>query len=84
MGESADSGKATWTVTVKLTKVNQLRQLATQSHPEDAALIEDSLAHAWQCADDPFEPLRSIPGINWKPMSVDIEHLPARPAAHVR
>ncbi|MCT1516839.1 hypothetical protein [Dietzia cercidiphylli] len=76
--EAADRGTATWTVTVKLTDVQVLRRLATRAHPADVDLIADSLAAAWLCAADPFAPLRSIPGIEWRPVSVDIEHVPAR------
>ena len=81
--ESADRGTATWTVTVKLTHVDRLRRLATAAHPDEAALITDSLAVAWQRAADPFAPIRSIPGIAWRPMKVDVEHLPARSAAGI-
>jgi len=84
VGESADRGTATWTVTVKLTDVDRLRRLASQAHPDEAALITDSLAVAWQVAADPFAPLRSIPGIAWRPVKVDVEHLPARTAAGIR
>jgi hypothetical protein len=84
VGEPADRGTATWTVTVKLTDVDRLRGLATQAHPDEAALITDSLAVAWQRAADPFKPLRSIPGITWRPVNVDVEHLPARTAAGIR
>lgn len=76
--EAADRGTATWTVTVKLTDVQVLRRLATRAHPADVDLIADSLAAAWLRAADPFAPLRSIPGIEWRPVSVDIEHVPAR------
>lgn len=82
--DSAGRGTATWTVAVKLTDVDRLRRLATQAHPDDAALIADSLAVAWQRAADPFAPLRSIPGIAWRPVKVDVEHLPARTAAGIR
>lgn len=84
VSESADRGTATWTITVKLTHVDQLRRLAAQAHPDEAASIADSLALAWQRAADPFAPLRSIPGIAWRPLTVDVEHLPARPAAGLR
>ncbi len=84
VGESAERGTATWSVTAKLTHVDRLRRLATQAHPDEAALIADSLALAWQRAADPFAPLRSIPGITWRPITVDVEHLPARPAAGIR
>ncbi|WP_347238989.1 hypothetical protein [Dietzia sp. CW19] len=76
--EAADRGTATWTVTVKLTDVQVLRRLATRAHPADVDLFADSLAAAWLRAADPFAPLRSIPGIEWRPVSVDIEHVPAR------
>lgn len=81
VGESADRCKVTWTVTVKLTHVDRLRRLAIQAHPDEAGLIADSLAAAWQRAADLFAPLRSIPGIAWQPVKVDVEHLPARTAA---
>ena len=71
-------GTVTWTVTVKLTDVDELRRLATEAHPDAAGLIADSLAVAWQRAADPFAPLRSIPGTAWRPGQVDVEHLPAR------
>ena len=76
--EAPDRGPFTWTVTVKLTDVQCLRQLATRAHPADADLIGDDLAVAWQRAADPFAPLRSIPGLSWRPLSVEVEHLPAR------
>jgi hypothetical protein len=76
--EAADRGTATWTVTVKLTDVQLLRRVATRAHPADAVLIASSLAAAWLRAADSFAPLRSIPGIEWRPVSVDIEHVPAR------
>lgn len=76
--EASDRGTLTWTVTVKLTDVQLLRQLATRAHPADADLIGDDLAVAWQRAADPFAPLRSIPGLSWRPLSVEVEHLPAR------
>jgi hypothetical protein len=78
--ESVDRGTVTWTVTVKLTDVDELRRLAALAHPEEAGLIADSLAAAWQRAADPFAPLRSIPGTAWRPGQVDVEHLPARAA----
>ncbi|MFZ5870267.1 MAG: hypothetical protein ACOYXW_07065 [Actinomycetota bacterium] len=78
VGESPDRGTATWTVTVKITDVDRLRRLATQAHPDEAALVADSLAAAWTRAADPFAPLRSIPGIAWRPVKVVVEHLPAR------
>jgi len=74
--ESADRGKVTWTVTVKLTDVDALRRLAADAHPEETGLIANSLAIAWQCAADPFAPLRSIPGSAWRPGQVDVHHLP--------
>ncbi len=80
VSESANRGIAKWSVTIKLRNVDQLRRVATEAHPDDAALIEESLAIAWQRAADPYAPLRSIPGITWQPRTVDVEHLPARPA----
>jgi hypothetical protein len=84
VAESADRGRVTWMVTVKLTDVDQLRRLATQAHPDEARFISDSLAVAWQRAADPFAPLCSIPGIAWRPGQVDVEHLNARTAARTR
>ena len=78
VAESVDRGTVTWTVTVKLTDVDELRRLAGEAHPDAAALIADSLAAAWQCAADPFAPLRSIPGTAWRPGQVHVKHLPAR------
>lgn len=75
--QAPDRGALTWSVTIKLTDVHVLRRLATRAHPEDADLIAGSLAVAWQRAADPLAPLRSIPGIEWQPLSVDIEHVPA-------
>jgi hypothetical protein len=75
---SMDRGTVTWTVTVKLTDLDGLRRLAAGAHTGEAAAIADSLAVAWQGAADPFAPLRSIPGIVWRPGPVDIEHMPAR------
>lgn len=82
--ESPDRGTATWTITVKLTDVDRLRRLATQAHPHEAALIAGSLAAAWERTADPFAPLRSIPGIAWRPVKVVVEHLPASTAHRVR
>lgn len=76
--EIYDRGTITWTVTVKLTDVQLLRRVATRAHPADADLIANSLSVAWQRAADSFAPLRSIPGISWRPVSVDIAHVPAR------
>lgn len=84
VGEAVDRGTATWTVTVKLTDVDGLRRLATEAHPDQAALVPDSLAVAWRCAVDPYAPLRSIPGIAWRPVQVAVKHLPARTAARIR
>ncbi len=78
VAESVDRGTATWTVTVKLTDVGELRRLAAEANPDAAGLIEDSLAVAWQRAADPFAPLRSIPGTAWRPGQVDVQHRPAR------
>lgn len=76
--EASDRGTIAWTVTVKLTNVQLLRRLATRTHPEDADLIANTLSVAWQRAADPFAPLRPIPGIEWRPVSVEVTHVPAR------
>ncbi len=76
--ESDDVGTVTWTVTVKLTDVDQLRRLAIQNFPDEPEAIKNSLAVAWQHAADPFRPVDSIPGITWRPGQVNVEHLRAR------
>lgn len=73
---SAERGALTWTVTVKLRDVNELRRLAAQAHPEEAAEVASSLSAAWRCAADPFAPLASIPGIRWQPGPVEVQHVP--------
>ncbi len=78
VAESVDRGTVSWTVTVKLTNVDELRRLAAEAHPDEAGLIADSLAVAWRLAADPFAPLRSIPGTAGRPGQVDVEHLPAK------
>lgn len=75
--ETPDRGTVTWTTICKLTNVQLLRRIATRAHPADADLIAGSLAIAWQRAADPFAPLRSIPGISWRPGPVEVEHVPA-------
>lgn len=77
-GDSIDHGTATWSVTVKLTDVEALRRLAVRASPDQAAEISASLPVAWPRASDPFAPLRSVPGITWKPGRVVVEHLPAK------
>lgn len=84
VAESVDRGTVSWKVAAKLTDVNQLRRLAIQTHPDEAAEIADSLAVAWKRATDPFAPLRSIPGIAWCPGPVDVEYVRARAAARSR
>lgn len=78
--ESADRGTITWTVTVKVTDVDELRRLAARAHPDESRPITDSLAVAWRHAPNPFAPLHSIPGITWHPGQVKVEHLKARAA----
>jgi len=78
VAEAADRGTLVWTVTVKLTDVEELRRVATRAHPDEAASIAVSLAVAWERAADPFAPLRSIPGIGWRSGRVDVQHLPRR------
>ena len=82
VAESADRGSVTWTVTVKLADVDELRRFAAEAHPEEAGLIADSLAAASRLAADPFAPLRSIPGTAWRPGQVVVEHKPARVAGN--
>lgn len=80
--DSDDRCTATRRATVKLTDVDELRRLAARTHPDESALISDSLAVALQRATDPFAPLRGIPGIIWHPGRVVVEHLSARPTRH--
>lgn len=75
---SVDRATVSWTVTVKLTNVAELRRLAAETHPEEAGLIAGSFAVAWRLAADAFAPLRSIPGTAWRPGQVHVEHLPAK------
>lgn len=82
--DSVDQGKVTWTVTAKLTDVEELRRLAVQAHPGEAEAIAESLAVAWQRAADCFAPLRSIPGISWRPGQVHVQHHRAKKAARTR
>lgn len=84
VADSVDRGTVSWKVTAKLTDVSQLRRVAIQADPDEAAAIADSLAVAWKRATDPFAPLRSIPGIGWSPGPVDVEHVRARAAARTR
>ncbi len=78
IAESDDRGILTWTVMVKLTDVKELRRLAAQAHPEESELIAASMAVAWQHAADTFVPVRSIPGIAWRPGQVEVHHVPRR------
>ena len=71
-------GTVTWSVTVRLRDVSALRRIAVAARPEESPAITQSLAAAWQCAVDPFAPIRSVPGITWQPGAVEILHLPAR------
>lgn len=75
---SDDVCTVSWTVEVRLTDVAEMRRIATQAHPDKAALIRGSLAAAWQHSADPFAPLRSIPGIAWQPEEVVVRHVPRR------
>lgn len=40
--------------------------------------IAADLAVAWEYAVDPFAPMRTIPGISWRPGQVTIRHVPRR------
>lgn len=81
VSEPADVGAIAWTLVVKLTSVEELRRLAVQAQPgqPDTQWIvgEADPPTVWRRAVDPFEPLRSIPGIAWRPGTVTIEHRPA-------
>ena len=48
VAQSAQRGCVTWTVTIKLADVEQLRRLAANAHPEEAESIADSLAADWR------------------------------------
>lgn len=75
-------GVLTWSATVKLRNVPEMRRIAAEAHPDEVADIESSLEAAWRCAADPYEPIRSVPGITWTPGTVVVRHLPARPTRH--
>lgn len=75
--DSIDRGRLTWTVTVKLRDVQELRRIAVQARPSQAGEVAEDLALAWQQAADPFAPLRAIPGITWQPGRVEVHHVPA-------
>nr|WP_257909678.1 DUF3152 domain-containing protein [Janibacter limosus] len=77
--KSSNRGVITWSSTVKLTHVERLRELASGTHPADGALIADDLEVARNHAADPYAPIRWVPGIAWRPLTVAVEHLPARP-----
>lgn len=81
VGRTADRCTLGWSITVKLTDVQRLRELALDAHPEDAEMTADSLEVAWTRAADPFAPLQSIPGISWQPLSVDVQHAAAKSGA---
>lgn len=74
-------GTATWSITVRLRDVSALRRIAVAAYPEESPAITESLVAAWQCAIDPFAPIRSVPGITWQPGAVEILHVPARPGS---
>lgn len=80
VAETDERGAATWTTTVKLTDVEQLRRIAAQAHPDAAALIAENVGIAWQYATDPFAPMRSIPGIAWQPGQVRVERVRSKAA----
>ena len=71
-------GTISWTVTVKLRDVGELRRIAAEAHPEAATQITQNLSVSWRCAADPFAPLASIPGVRWQPGTVEAHHVPAR------
>lgn len=77
--ESGSGGVLSWSSTVTLTDVERLREAASRTHAADIALIEDDLTIAWNHAADPYAPIRSIPGVEWQPLTAEVEHLPARP-----
>jgi hypothetical protein len=76
--ESDAEGTVTWSSTVRLRDVPALRRIAVAAHPQESRAINESVAAAWQCAIDPFAPIRSVPGIRWQPGPVEIQHVPAR------
>jgi hypothetical protein len=82
-GRSGDRCTVSWTVTVKLRDVGAFRDVALARCPDNEvgarAEIGQSLAAAWQWAAEPYAPLRTIPGIDWTPVQVDVHHKPARP-----
>lgn len=77
--EQEAAGTLRWDVTFKLRNVAALRQLAAAAAPQEAGRIADDFAVAWSHAIDSFAPIRSVPGIDWQPGSVELAHQPARP-----
>lgn len=84
VGDQGDRGTLRWEVTVKLQDVAALRRLAVEAHPDEAHQIEESLALAWQRAVDPYAPIRTVPGIDWTPVSVEVTHVPVRDSRTAR
>jgi hypothetical protein len=75
--------RASWTVTVWITDVDAVRELARSARPEgdDTARADDDagFAAAWNRAADPYAPIHPIPGITWAPAGVEVEHILRRP-----
>jgi hypothetical protein len=65
-----------WTVTATVRDSRVLRGMALAACPAKdrgaRATIRRSVAQAWQWANDPYAPLRHLPGIDWTPVAVTV------------
>jgi hypothetical protein len=66
-----------WTVTVKISDVETVRELARAACPDTEqharAEIDAGFAAAWHWAADPCAPVADIPGIAWTCVEVAVE-----------
>ena len=75
--------RAAWSAVIKLRDARAFRKSALAKCPAgDTAAREEadkSLAAAWNLLVDPYGPIRDVSGIVWKPGSVSVEQVLARP-----
>jgi hypothetical protein len=76
--ETDEWGALTCTGAIKLTDLDELLRSAAEAHAEAAGVFVESLAVAWPHAVDPLAPLRSIPGMVWRPGRVHVDPRPAK------
>lgn len=74
--------RVSWTVTVKIGVVAEVRELALAAcpatDPAGRTEIENCFAAAWQWAADPCAPMTGIPGVTWTCVEVAVEQVFAR------